>query len=220
MLRAGPQHNVEPAQCGATHPSKSQLKCPYSSLPGTRAAHGGAHVQHVHLILAAEVGGKDPSACPPLMDTHTDTSPQQTCTYSHAGASEALTPPALVKPGSSSSLKMPKVRESLQGQHKSGWWGGGCGLTQGVISGARSERMQTGTNATNKPWSNPHGHMQAARCTIYYFRCSHDVCENALQAHAELMRSSGMLFCPSSFAHCASRPVFSNPHAKNKGTLQ
>lgn len=71
-----------------------------------------------------------------------------------------------------------------------------------------------------KPWSNPPSHVQAARCTIYYFRCSHDVCENALQAHAALMRSSGMLFCPSSFAHCASRPVFSNPHAKNKGTLQ
>lgn len=158
------------------------------------------------------------------MDTHTDTSPQQTCTYSHAGASEALTPPALEKPGRSRSLKMPKVRESLQGQHKwlstSGWWEGGCSLTRGVISGTRSERMQTGTNATKKPWSNPPSHVQAARRTIYYFRCSHDVCENALQAHAALMRSSGMLFCPSSFAHCASRPVFSNPHAKNKRTLQ
>lgn len=64
-------------------------------------------------------------------------------------------------------------------------------------------------------------HLQTASHTTYYLRCLHSVCENALQAHADPRGNSGALFYPSSsYAHCASYLFFSNPYAKNKGSLQ
>lgn len=112
------------------------------------------------------------------------------------------------------------MRTSLQDccRHgTNGWSDTGCSQ-QG--QGLRGHRCRLGDcpgiAGANEPVSTDICKQPAIPCIILG---AHTMYVRMLCSMCSARRNGGLLFCPSSLAHCVSHPVSSNPYAKNKGTL-